>query len=266
MASDRHVPLDGESNFRDLGGYDTVDGRTVRSGQVYRSGRLVELTDPDVLRLGELGVRTVVNFVTDDDREAYGEDRVPEGVDSVPLPIDSDTATRLTHEAITALHSGNFAALPPQLNPEIHRLLVHDGAASYRRLIELAADPHRRPLVFHCSHGVHRTGTGAAILLTLLGVPWETVRTDYLLSNTYREAEVRHRLEQLRTLAAQSQGIPPDDVDMTNVDAFMIQDGTYIDATRDEVIAKFGSFDRYANEALALDPAVINQLRATLLD
>lgn len=210
-------------------------------------------------------MRTVVNFATDVDRAAHGEDRLSDDVESVRVPIDSETATRLTHEATEALRSGDFAALPPQLNPEIHRLLVHEGAASYRRLVEIAADPHRRALVFHCSHGVHRTGTGAAILLTLLGVPWETVRADFL-SNTYRKAEVDHRLHQLRALAARSQGILPEDVDMTNVEAFMIQDGSYIDATRDEITTKFGSFDRYADEALSLDASVLSELRATLLE
>ena len=266
MNPGRHILLDGQSNFRDLGGYSTGDGFTVRYGQVYRSGRLVKLSDTDVSNLAALGVGTVVNLLTDDDREIYGEDRLPEGADSVSLPIDSPVATELANTASAALRSGDFAAIPPTLNPEIHRLLVHDGAQSYRTLMEIAADPQRRSLVFHCSHGVHRTGTGAAILLSLLGVPWETVREDYLLSNTYRSTEVHHRLDQLRTLAASSQGVPVDEVDMTNAEAFMFQEGSYIDASRDEVIAQFGSFDRYAGEMLGLDPSVISELRSTLLE
>ena len=130
----------------------------------------------------------------------------------------------------------------------------------------MAADPQRRALVFRCSHGVHRTGTGAAILLTLLGVPWHTVREDYLLSNTYGQLEVRHKLEQLRALAAKSQGVPADEVDITNAEAFMVQDGDYIDATRDEIVVQFGSFDRYFDEALGLDASVIGELRNTLLE
>lgn len=265
MSPARHVPLDGQSNFRDLGGYDTIDGRTVRYRQVYRSGRLATLSDADVSRLGQLHVRTVVNLLTDDDREVYGEDRLPEGAVLVSLPIDSVVATELTNKASAALRSGDFAEIPPALNLKIHRLLVHDGADSYRTLVEMAADPHRRALVFHCSHGVHRTGTGTAILLTLLGVPWDTVRADYLLSNTHRRLEVRHRLDQLRILAAKNQGVPADEVDTTNAEAFMVQDGDYIDATRDEIITQFGSFDRYFDEALGLDASVVGELQNTLL-
>ena len=41
----RHVQLEGAHNFRDLGGYATEDGRTVRWGLFYRSDHLAQLTD-----------------------------------------------------------------------------------------------------------------------------------------------------------------------------------------------------------------------------
>ena len=56
-----------------------MDGRIVKWGQVYRSGRLVKLSDNDVARLDQLGIRTVVNLLTESDREAYGSDRLPAG-------------------------------------------------------------------------------------------------------------------------------------------------------------------------------------------
>ena len=59
---------EGQSNFRDLGGYRNGDGRSLKWGRVYRSGRLVKLTDRDLERLEQLGIRTVVNLLTEDDR------------------------------------------------------------------------------------------------------------------------------------------------------------------------------------------------------
>ena len=75
----RHIQLQGQSNFRDLGGYQTHDGRSVKWGEVYRSGRLPKLTDKDVDRLEGLGIQTVVSLLTADDVEAYGHDRLPAG-------------------------------------------------------------------------------------------------------------------------------------------------------------------------------------------
>jgi protein-tyrosine phosphatase len=262
----RHIPLQGQSNFRDLGGYKIGDGRTVKWGQVYRSGRFPKLTDEDVDRLAELGIRTVVNLLTPDDIEAYGQDRLPAGVRQVALPIDSVAATELANSATEALQTGDFSKIPVKLNPAIHRLLVHDGKAQYAALVREITDPANRPLVFHCSHGVHRTGTGAAILLSALGVPWDTVREDYLLSNRYRHSEVQMRLGQLRQMAAEKRGIPPEQVDMANMEAFLIQEGAYIDASLEEMTREHGSVEGYLREGLGLSQQEIGSLRDELLE
>lgn len=265
MKQKRHISLIGQSNFRDLGGYETVDGRSLKWGEVFRSGRLAKLTDEDIVRLEQLGIRTVVTLLTDDDKEVYGRDRLPPGVREVSLPIDSDTAAALANRANAALKSGDFSKIPVELNPEIHRILVHDGQRQYAELLRLMADPANRPFVFHCSHGVHRTGTGAAILLSALGVPWDTVREDYLLSNEYRHDEVQIRLAQLQQMAATKQGIAPAQVDMVNMKGFLIQNGSYIDASKDEIRRDYGSFVGYVEHGLGLSQQELFQLQESLL-
>lgn len=51
------ILLEGQPNFRDIGGYQTTDGRTVKKGLVYRSGELPRLTDQDVQILNEGALR-----------------------------------------------------------------------------------------------------------------------------------------------------------------------------------------------------------------
>ena len=201
-----------------------------------------------------------------DDIEAYGEDRLPVGVRQVSLPIDSDAATDLSNQATAALKTGDFSKIPVELNPAIHRLLVHDGKLQYAALLREIADPANRPLVFHCSHGVHRTGTGAAILLSALGVPWEAVREDYLLSNKYRHDEVQKRLGQLRIMAASKKGIPEEQVDMSNMEGFLIQHGSYIDASYDEMVEEYGAVDSYVRDGLGLSEEEIQRLQDELLE
>ena len=141
-----------------------------------------------------------------------------------------------------------------------------EGKEEYAAMIRDVADPAKRPFVYHCSHGVHRTGTATAILLSALGVPWETVREDYLLSNTYRSKEIKRRIEQLTKEAAKTLNIPPEDVDTTNLVAFYVLEGNYIDATLEVIEKEHGSMDNYLTKGLGLSQEELRTLREQLLE
>ena len=51
QAADTKSVLEGAPNFRDIGGYKTKDGRTVKSGIIYRSGEFPRLSYEDVKNL-----------------------------------------------------------------------------------------------------------------------------------------------------------------------------------------------------------------------
>lgn len=257
------IRLAGQSNFRDIGGYKTSDGRVVKRGLIYRSGELPRLTDEDVAKLEEIGIGTVVNFLTEIETKSRGDDRVPADTREVSLPIDTDDGLAASLEQ--ARRTADFATLPPSINPEIHRLLVDDAKQQYAALFKEIAQA-EEPLVYHCSHGVHRTGTATAILLWSLGVPWETVREDYLLSNKFREEEIERRLAELSQQVATKQGIAPEEVDMTNIRAFYVLQGSYIDASRDEILKGYGSVENYLTRGLSLTKQEVELLRAKLLE
>ena len=266
QAQEPKIRLEGQPNCRDIGGYTVADGRTVKRGELYRSGELPHLTDEDVAKLEELEIRTVVNFLLPEEIEMNGRDRLPEGVQEVPAPIQGERAAELTMVVQSAIKSAEFDKIPPELNPEFHRLLLEEGKDQYAALLRAAADPANRPLVFHCSHGVHRTGTATAILLSALGVPWETVREDYLLTNEYRREEIEATLAKIRQMAAQKMGVPPEEVDMSNVEAFYILQGFYIDGSLDQAVESYGSMDAYIRDGLGLTDEEVKRLKNELLE
>ena len=220
------------------------------------------MTDKDVLMLEQLGIETVVNFLIEEEMKTRGKNRLPSAVREISQPIESDDG--MVKVVGEARKTADFSKVSADLNPEFHRMLVDDAKQQYAVLLKEIAESDK-PIAFHCSHGVHRTGTATAILLWALDVPWETVREDYLLSNTYRKSETDKRLEQLRQLAAKNQEVRPEEVDMTNINAFYILQGEYIDATREEILRKYGSIDSYLKEGLGLEEHHIQKLREQLL-
>lgn len=257
------VPLEGQSNFRDVGGYETADGKMVKTGILYRSGELHALTDSDVQKLDDLELKTVISFLIPKEIEARGADRVPKGTKEVALPIEAGGG--LVGEVSKARTTGDFSNVPADLNPKFHELLTEEARAQYAELIREIIASDGQPLAYHCSHGIHRTGTATAIILSAVGVPWETVRKDYLLSNEARADVIEKRTEQLRQLAANYFNIPPEEVDMTNINAFYILKGAYIDGTLSVVETEYGGWDAYLTNGLGLSQKEIEQLRKILL-
>jgi protein-tyrosine phosphatase len=262
----RQIALDGQSNFRDIGGYTTVDGRSVKWGEVYRSGELQKLSDKDVAKLDALNVKSVANFLTEGEIKSRGQDRLPQGTREIPLPMEAGNMGDLAAVIEEARQTGDFSKVPVELNPEIHRLLIDEGREYYAALLREIADPANRPIVYHCSHGVHRTGTATAILLSALGVPWDTVREDYLLSNKYRKNEIDRRVDELQIAAAKTFTTEPEQVDMTNIKAFYILQPEYIDASLDEAVKRYGSIENYIHDGLGITDQELASLREQLLD
>lgn len=262
--------LEGQPNFRDLGGYETSDGRKLRAGLVFRSGELPRTTDADLETLKELGVRTVVNFLTEGEIEYRGPDRLPEGVMEISLPITGEVngIPDAANKLVEARKNGDFRNFPPEFNLLVHEELVGGVAdAQYSALFDVLSDPANYPVVFHCSHGIHRTGTAAALVLTALGVPWETVREDYLLSNETRADEVKPRMEELNALATEIEMTPEERAEnAAAIEAFYVLEPEYIDASRSEAEARFGTVDSYIAQGLNQSQVDLDNLRALLLE
>lgn len=61
-AYERRLKLTGSFNFRDLGGYETADGRQVRRRRLFRSDALHGLTPEDMTQLDEIGLTAVFDL------------------------------------------------------------------------------------------------------------------------------------------------------------------------------------------------------------
>jgi len=178
----RRISLDGSHNFRDMGGYITQEGKQVRWGSLYRSGRLSALTQDDVARIRDLDIGLVCDF------------RRPAEVDAHPsiLPDNSPLVMALSIDP-GSLESFfdkivNREVVPEQVAEfmgDINNALVLSYAHRYREMFEQLLTMDNRSVLIHCTAGKDRTGFGAKLLLSALGVDRATIMQDYLLTNDY---------------------------------------------------------------------------------
>jgi len=159
------------SNFRDVGGHVTADGRKLRSGLVYRSDALCFVTERDRALLREtLRIRTIVDLRTSMEHERMGRYDLTDVGEVVHLPVlDGALISEKAHDGSLDLAS-------------MYQAIAFDHADEIAIVLTLLADPDRLPAIISCTAGKDRTGIVVGVLLAMLSVPEETVLADYELS------------------------------------------------------------------------------------
>lgn len=258
----RLLPLEGGRNFRDLGGYETEDGRSVKWGKLYRSGVMDGLTDGDYDYLAGLGIQVICDLRTARERaEEPTEWRAgdveyltfpdPQEDDAMGLMAifrDPDATPQMVSQSMAASYAG----------------IAEDQTPAYREMFDRLAGG-EIPLAFNCSAGKDRTGIGAALILTALGVPRGTVVADYALSETY--------VDYMKEFAGDGQAIPEDSpyaflakLPPEMVAPLMRSDPLYIETALADIEAEYGSVMTFLEEEVDVTEDELASIRAALLD
>ena len=237
------VPLEGASNVRDLGGYRVPHGR-VRRGHVYRSAALARLTERDLQTLSALGIRTICDFRGVEERR-----RAPTrlaGPRIVSVPIEPSVGAGLRDILATKEATGEA------LHAVLERAYVAyalESQAQYRTLFACLLQ-NDEPVLFHCSAGKDRTGFGAALVLTALGVAWDDVLADF---------EATNRLWRRDT-------VPAADLPDSIRESLLRAEPGLLEAAFAAIHREYGTMDAYFDGALDMDAAALARLRSQLTE
>ncbi|MFJ2292706.1 tyrosine-protein phosphatase [Streptomyces sp. NPDC087894] len=262
MQTARAVPASTVVNLRDLGGIALGRDLRLRQGILLRSGQLSELDAEHDMAVAALGIRTVVDLRTADERR-WAPDRLPTGARLFVADVLGDDPGVSPARLKVLLSDPDGAARllgggrAEELFAQTYRKLVLSpgAAAAYRAFLDTAADPHARPLLFHCATGKDRTGWATALLLMTAGASREVVRAEFLAVNHAVRAAfgpaVRRFLDE---------GGDPD-----IASAVIEARPGYLEAALDAMDERWGGLDGYLTKALRLPPAVAERLRADLV-
>ncbi|MDT7013971.1 tyrosine-protein phosphatase [Levilactobacillus namurensis] len=162
----QHVTLTGTSNTQDLGGIRTKTGQILKAHRLLRSDQLSELTQADRRRLTQ---KYQVRAIADLRSTAEIKDNP-----DVPIP-------HVTYHQDSVV-TDNYNVRTTQ---QFYQGLVTDRVAlrGYSAFFDQLLQRKTGATVFHCTYGKDRTGVGALLVLSALGVSRKTILQNYLYSN-----------------------------------------------------------------------------------
>ncbi|TMA34504.1 MAG: tyrosine-protein phosphatase [Deltaproteobacteria bacterium] len=240
---ERRVTVEGCLNFRDLGGYPTADGGTLRWRQLFRADGLHALSPRGVATLrDEIALGDIIDLRS-----------------SAELALDGRGL--LEREPIRFHHLPLFDGGRAQRNPTAD---IASLADLYFGMIDFAREPiakvitvlarTRDPAVFHCAAGKDRTGVISALVLSLLDVRDEVIVADYAATREALDAIVE-RLMSSEGYQGMFEELPPDTLHANpeTMEAFLAR-----------VRAEFGGMADYARE-IGVDGADVERLRARMV-
>ncbi len=250
----RIVPLRGAKNFRDLGGYRTGDGRMIRWRLLFRSGHLAGLTRKDRKKIEELEIDAIIDFRSDEERKKR-PNRVSTHIAArlVELPMLDAANSVIMQEINERLKNNRFDDFDAEELMKItNRQLALDFADEFRAFLTALIESRGRPVLWHCSGGKDRTGFASAIVLKLLGVDYDTIEADYMLSNVYADSR-RGQRTALRLFRGQTA--------VNALSALFEVRASWLAAAFEAIDDKWGGFDTYRKEALLVTDEEVEAIK-----
>ena len=268
-AAAQSIGLTGVGNARELGGYAAADGRTVKQGVFLRTAKLSDATEEDIARLRDVyHLAVIADFRSSTEVEALPDPEIP-GAKYLNLSIMDEAELQkrmaeLDPEVLAGLDMTNsmdrlkIAMLLGVIGEQMYITFLSGqaGKDGYRQMFEeLLAMPEGSSLLFHCTQGKDRTGLGAMLILTALGVDEETILEDFAMTNIYNA-----RLIEGERQALIAQGLSGEALE-TAILAMDQVEPQYMVNALDWMKETYGSVMGYIHQELGITDEQIETLR-----
>lgn len=257
----RFIVVDGVHNFRDFGGYETLNGEKVKNNILFRSGQFNNLSNIGLQKLNDIAPKTIVDL-----RKANERKKQPSNFGDLQINLIENSHKNIDPDT-----------LPPHL--EFLRIGERTGKCVEDYMIDitrkLAFEPDHKivfkeafkslahgkaPIIIHCAAGKDRTGVLCAFILKTLEVSNKDIFEDYLLTNQTPNLDAI-----IKDYALKISPLIGKEIDSETIRPMGTVNSHFLLAAFEELESRFGNIENYWLH-LGIEQDEINSFKNNLIN
>ncbi|SEL99701.1 protein-tyrosine phosphatase [Paenibacillus sp. cl141a] len=253
------ISFDAVTNFRDIGGHHTKDGKQIKTGVLFRSDELSRMTTRDIGLMNELRLKLICDLRTASEQESKKSRMLKQGIEVKSISIQ-DKSQEYTHFELMKLlvyNNGNLNF--EQMMKDMYHHMAFGSQDKIREIICLLSDAGNVPALIHCTGGKDRTGFVTAIIQLFLGVHYESVMMDYLYSNV-RIGPRMKKVEKFIRLMSLYRVSPERIKPMLEVRRDYLEEVLY------DILKQYGSIEAYLIRGCCIPEKCLESFKQNLID
>ena len=259
--SKKLLSFNGFINFRDLGGYKTQDGKSIKFNKIYRSGNLAKFSLKNYNYLKKIGIKAICDLRSIKEQK-IAPTRLPKNssIRIIHIPINTLEYYKSNHfKKAFALFIGKMKTIDiMETFRKTYQGFVVDCKSELLTIFNLLLFPENSPLIIHCTAGKDRTGFVCALLLHAMGISKQDIYADYQKTDIYLKKFKEKTLKKSRFFR-------PFGVSEDKLSLFFETKKEFLDTAYNAMIQSYGSVDNYIHKAIGVTPYHLKKLREKFL-
>jgi protein-tyrosine phosphatase len=249
------------SNFRDIGGLKTSDGNFMKSGVLFRSDELSRVTDKDISILQTLNIKVICDLRTPNEcNKKQAPLLLKQGINTINIPFHDQETHNINWKQLTKfLFSKSGATEFKEFSRSYYQHLAFERTSQIKEIITSLSYERNLPALVHCTAGKDRTGYISALIQLLVGIPYETVILEYLMTNRFYESRMEKLIKVMKWITLFQ-------VSTERIKLILMADREVLDGVYDNIIRRYGSVETYLCEACEINQTMILKLKNMLLE
>lgn len=249
------------TNVRDLGGIENSDGRRILPCRILRSGELYHISGTDLHTLeSDYRVHTVIDLRSSAERRARPDELIP-NCDYFQIPLLDESSFSFFQEVSLTDQITSIEGDPQTYIKEQYRHMIHDPytVGQIARVLEIIRSHSDGAVLIHDGLGKDRVDMVIMFFLSILGIPRETIREEYMKSNAALMNEKQYALEWMASRGFEKRMLE------SRIHSIFEVKVNYLDAVFYTIEAEYGSVSHFMKKGLYVTQKATDDLKEKYL-